>query len=113
MESTITGLVEQYESGKLTRRQLVAGLGSLVGVLGGSGQLLAQAAVPASTFEGVSLNHFVCSAIAERVGEYRATLKAERRLEQTMERYANRGYTFLDPESLRDCGEASTGDWPN
>ncbi len=57
MESTITGLVEQYESGKLTRRQLVAGLGSLVAVLGGSGQLLAQDAGPASTFEGVSLNH--------------------------------------------------------
>ncbi len=59
METSISSLVEQYESGNLTRRQLVAGLGTLVAVLGGSGQLLAAQDTdkPASTFEGVGLNH--------------------------------------------------------
>ncbi len=59
METTITNLVEQYESGNLTRRQLVAGLGTLMAVLGGGGTLLAaqDGAKTASTFEGVGLNH--------------------------------------------------------
>ncbi len=58
MNSEIANLVSQYESGKLTRRQLVAGLGTLVAVLGGGQALIAQdGAKTASTFEGVGLNH--------------------------------------------------------
>ena len=55
MESEITKLVSQFESGKIDRRQLVAGLGSLVALL--SVGRPSQAAEAASTFEAVEINH--------------------------------------------------------
>ena len=64
MENEIARLVEHYEKGQMTRRQLVAGLGSLVAVLSGAGT--AFGARPAeedekkkkeSTFQGTELNH--------------------------------------------------------
>ena len=59
MESEITRLVDQYESGKMTRRDLVTRLGTLVAVLGGAGKLLAsgEEEKKESTFKGVGLNH--------------------------------------------------------
>ena len=55
MKSEITKLVGQFESGRINRRQLVAGLGSLVAVLSTNNQV--HAAESESTFEAVELNH--------------------------------------------------------
>ena len=56
MENAITNLVEQFEAGRIDRRQLVAGLGTLVAAL--SGTRAARAAEQEeSTFEAVGLNH--------------------------------------------------------
>ncbi len=55
MDSEITRLVDQFEAGRLNRRQLVAGLGTLVAALSTSNR--AQADEGESTFEGVELNH--------------------------------------------------------
>jgi catechol 2,3-dioxygenase-like lactoylglutathione lyase family enzyme len=63
MEREINQLVEDYESGHMTRRQLVAKLGAFIAVLGGAGHILrtgeANAQQPAtpSTFEATELNH--------------------------------------------------------
>ena len=63
MESEIGRMVDEYERGRLTRRQLVAGLGSLAAVVGGVGRLLgparaaAQESAAASTFQATELNH--------------------------------------------------------
>ncbi len=62
MENEITRLVEHYETGRMTRRQLVSRLGSLVAVLSGAGTVLgadesAQKKENGSTFKGVELNH--------------------------------------------------------
>lgn len=56
MHNEITHLVEKFETGKITRRQLVARLGTLVAVLSGAGKVLGQEKPP-STFEAVGLNH--------------------------------------------------------
>ena len=56
MESTIANLVQQFEAGRIDRRQLVAGLGTLVAVLGGTGSARADDEV-GSTFEAVGVNH--------------------------------------------------------
>ena len=55
MKNEITKLVGQFESGRINRRQLVAGLGSLVAVLSTNNRALA--AESESTFEAVELNH--------------------------------------------------------
>ncbi len=55
MEKPINHLVQQFESGKIDRRQLVAGLGTLVVAL--SGNQVGQAREQGSTFEAVGLNH--------------------------------------------------------
>ena len=56
MESEVARLVEQFEFGQISRRQLVAGLGSLVAVVSGARRTLATDE-QASTFQGVGLNH--------------------------------------------------------
>ncbi len=59
MQQHISLLIEKYESGKINRRQLVAGLGSLV-LLGGAGPLSARQtpqADEAPTFRATGLNH--------------------------------------------------------
>ena len=55
MDSEITRLVDQFEAGRLNRRQLVAGLATLVAALSTSNR--AHADEGESTFEGVELNH--------------------------------------------------------
>ena len=55
MENHLDHLVKQFESGQIDRRQLVAGLASLVGLL--SMARSAQADEADSTFEAVELNH--------------------------------------------------------
>jgi len=55
MESEVAKLVNQFESGQISRRQLVAGLGSLVALL--STHQPTHAAETASTFEAVEINH--------------------------------------------------------
>lgn len=55
MESEVSRLVQRFETGKIDRRQLVAGLGSLVALVS-MGQT-AQAQEPNSTFEATELNH--------------------------------------------------------
>lgn len=65
MESEISRILEHYEKGRMTRRQLVSGLGSMVAALSGAGAILgAQETKEAkteeekeSTFKGVELNH--------------------------------------------------------
>ncbi len=63
MENEITRLVEHYETGRMTRRQLVSRLGSLVAVLSGAGPVLGadesatKEKEKGSTFKGVELNH--------------------------------------------------------
>ena len=65
MENEITRLVENYETGRMTRRQLVSRLGSLVAVLSGAGTILGADETTTkekekgtgSTFKGVELNH--------------------------------------------------------
>ncbi len=55
MECEVTKLVNQFESGQINRRQLVAGLGSLVALL--STHQPTHGAETASTYEAVELNH--------------------------------------------------------
>ena len=55
MESEVSRLVQRFESGQIDRRQLVAGLGSLIAVVS-MGQT-AQAQEANSTFEATELNH--------------------------------------------------------
>lgn len=55
MDDAVTRAIELYDSGRLTRRQLVGLLGSLVVALSGSGRT--AAGEQASTFEAVELNH--------------------------------------------------------
>jgi catechol-2,3-dioxygenase len=64
MESEITTLLEHYEKGRVTRRQLVSGLGAMVAALSGVGAILGaqetkekEAKEKKSTFKGVELNH--------------------------------------------------------
>ena len=64
MDNYITQLVDSYESGSMTRRQLVARLGSMVAGLSGAGGILHTQSVRAnyqegggSTFEGTEQNH--------------------------------------------------------
>ena len=55
MQSEVLNLVSQFESGRINRRQLVAGLGALVTALSSNNQAIA--AEEPSTFQGVGLNH--------------------------------------------------------
>jgi catechol 2,3-dioxygenase-like lactoylglutathione lyase family enzyme len=55
MESEVSRLVQRFESGQIDRRQLVAGLGSLVAVVS-MGQT-AHAQEANSTFKATELNH--------------------------------------------------------
>jgi metallothiol transferase len=57
MHSLIANLVKQFENGRIDRRQLVAGLGTLVAVAAGGRSAAAQAGGTASTFQAVGLNH--------------------------------------------------------
>jgi catechol 2,3-dioxygenase-like lactoylglutathione lyase family enzyme len=63
MEQAISQLVQAYETGKVTRRQLVSRLGALAAFLGGAGRLFETQAAQAeegaaeSTFEATELNH--------------------------------------------------------
>ena len=63
MEQAISQLVHEYETGKVTRRQLVSGLGALAAFLGGAGRIfetqpaLGAESKAASTFEATELNH--------------------------------------------------------
>ena len=49
MEDNITGLVEQFEAGDISRRGLIAGLATLTGVAAGLGTVLASAEAGAQT----------------------------------------------------------------
>ena len=55
MESEVSRLVAKFESGRIDRRQLIAGLGSLVAVA--SVGKTAQAQTATSTFKATELNH--------------------------------------------------------
>jgi len=55
MYGEITNLVAQFESGRISRRQLIAGLGTVVAALGSSGRVVAEES--SSTFDAVGLNH--------------------------------------------------------
>jgi catechol-2,3-dioxygenase len=63
MEHHISQLVHEYETGHMTRRQLVSKLGALAAVLGGAGRLFKPSPVmgrdsqSASTFQATELNH--------------------------------------------------------
>jgi catechol 2,3-dioxygenase-like lactoylglutathione lyase family enzyme len=59
METQISRIVQDYESGQITRRQLLTRLGAMVALLGGgAGARAAESAgTAASTFEATSLNH--------------------------------------------------------
>lgn len=55
MQNEITNLVKQFESGRINRRQFVAGVGTLVAALSTTNQ--ARAEETSSTFQAVGLNH--------------------------------------------------------
>ena len=55
MNCEITSLVAQFEAGRISRRQLVAGLGTLVAAFSTGRHAVAEDT--ASTFEAVELNH--------------------------------------------------------
>ena len=60
METQIAQMLDQYETGTMTRRQLVAGLGALVALLGGSGHVHGAETEPAptgGTFRATEVNH--------------------------------------------------------
>ena len=59
MENQISTMITQYESGKISRRQLVAGMGSLVAVLGSTSWLNASQDQEKQqpTFQAKGLNH--------------------------------------------------------
>lgn len=60
MQTQIARMLNDYESGTMTRRQLVAGLGALFAILGGARHALgAQVEAPGavSTFKATELNH--------------------------------------------------------
>lgn len=63
MENEISELVHEYETGQMTRRELVTKLGTLAAVLGGashifkSSPVLGQESQPTSTFQATDLNH--------------------------------------------------------
>ena len=56
MNQQIESMVDAYSAGRLNRRQLLAGLGSVVAAAAMSGGRTA-AAIPASTFQSQGLNH--------------------------------------------------------
>ena len=55
MLSLIEDLIEEFEAGKMTRRQLIGQLGAVVAVLSGTNR--AAACEEQSTFDAVGLNH--------------------------------------------------------
>jgi catechol 2,3-dioxygenase-like lactoylglutathione lyase family enzyme len=55
MESEVSRLVQRFESGQIDRRQLIAGLGSLVALVATGQSAHAQEAE--STFEATEINH--------------------------------------------------------
>lgn len=55
MDTRIDRLIGQFESGRLSRRQLVTHLGALVALLGGAGR--GVAAEEGSTFQAVGIDH--------------------------------------------------------
>jgi catechol 2,3-dioxygenase-like lactoylglutathione lyase family enzyme len=59
MESAISQMIDQYEQGRLTRRDLVTGLTAVLGIgtLAGGTARSAVASEPESTFRATSLNH--------------------------------------------------------
>jgi catechol 2,3-dioxygenase-like lactoylglutathione lyase family enzyme len=60
MRHLISGMLERYERGKVSRRELIQGLAALaVGAVGRSASAASQATSPAaeSPFKGVDLNH--------------------------------------------------------
>ena len=64
MNSEILRLVDQYEAGRINRRQLVAGIGSLVAIIGGSSATQLNQddkATDSPTFEATDLNHIALS----------------------------------------------------
>ena len=58
MKATLAQLIDQYDEGKLTRRQLVASLAAVAGV-GGVGR--GAEATEKSTFQATRLNHIALS----------------------------------------------------
>jgi catechol 2,3-dioxygenase-like lactoylglutathione lyase family enzyme len=60
MNDQIDRMVNDYESGRMSRRQLVLRLGALLTLVGGTGRLGAaegESATAGSTFEATELNH--------------------------------------------------------
>ncbi len=56
MNSDITGMVDQFVAGRLTRRELLRGLTTLVAAAAGGSELV-HAQQRSSTFQAVGLNH--------------------------------------------------------
>ena len=57
MQTRIERIVDDYEGGRLTRRQLIAHLAAFAALGGGAGGPAPAAAEPAGTFRAVGLNH--------------------------------------------------------
>jgi catechol 2,3-dioxygenase-like lactoylglutathione lyase family enzyme len=90
MHGEITNLVEQFESGRISRRQLVAGLGTLVAALGSSGRVFAEES--SSTFDAMGLNH-----IALRVTDVATSREFyKKHLGLTVKRDGGDGNCFLN-----------------
>ncbi|MGH8017194.1 MAG: VOC family protein [Opitutaceae bacterium] len=61
MDNVINGIVDEYDQGRLTRRQLLGRLGALLAFAGGGARALGGDASPSAgagaTFEATALNH--------------------------------------------------------
>ena len=57
MQARIEKMVNDYENGRLTRRQLIAHLAAFAALGGAAGGWAVAATEPASTFRAVGLNH--------------------------------------------------------
>ena len=57
MKARIEKIVNDYEGGRLTRRQLIAHLAAFAALGAGGGGVARAAAEPAGTFQAVGLNH--------------------------------------------------------
>ena len=57
MEERLHAMLDDYDHGRLTRRQLISRLSGFVALAGGAGALAAEGLQSPSTFQAIGLNH--------------------------------------------------------
>lgn len=98
MENHISHILRDYETGRLTRRQLIGHLGGLVALAGGAGQLASQQNQAAGgTFEATELNHIALRVtdVARSRDFYMKHLGLELAREGANNAFLNCGHNFV------------------